>query len=84
MIDFQGQSDLFLPYENIYYLIEQDKVTGIVINDIEQTEPETVNLTEDDVVYSNNKQQYFIRGKGFDYIINNKDNTITITDRSSL
>lgn len=84
MTEIQGQSALFLPYEDIYYLIEQDKVTGIVINDIEQMEPEAVNLMEDDVVYSNNKQQYFIRGKGFDYIINNKDNTITITDRSSL
>lgn len=84
MIGFQGQSALFLPYEDIYYLIEQDKVTGIVINDIEQLEPKTVNLTEDDVVYSNNKQQYFIRGKGYDYIVNNEDNSITIKDRGSL
>ncbi|WP_312093564.1 ABC transporter ATP-binding protein [Niallia sp.] len=84
MTEFQGQPALYLPYEGIYYLIEQDKVTGIVINDMEELEPENVNLTEEDVVYSNNKQQYFIRGEGFDYIINNKDNSITIMDRSSL
>ncbi|MER2059002.1 MAG: ABC transporter ATP-binding protein [Niallia sp.] len=81
MSEFKGEPALFLPYENMYYLMDQEKVSGIVIKDIQQIEPETI--TEEDVIFSKDKQQFFIRGKEFDYIVNNIDATLTIVDRAS-
>ena len=81
MSEFKGETALFLPYENMYYLIDQDKVSSIVINDIQHVDPETV--TEESVFYSKDKHQFFIKGKDYDYIVNNINSTLTIVDRSS-
>lgn len=44
-------------------------------------EPEPI--TGEDVISSKDNQQFFIRGKEFDYIVNNIDATLTIVDRAS-
>ncbi|MEQ2464781.1 ABC transporter ATP-binding protein [Niallia hominis] len=83
MRELNGNTALYLPHENMYYLIEQDEVTGMVINDIQEVLPETISLPEEEAVFNNNMQQFFIRGTQFDYIINNTDHTLTIADKSS-
>lgn len=76
--DYNGMPAIYLETENIYYLIEQEVVTAIVIVDVPEISPTDINIEEQDFIYDKEKNMFLVKAENMQFIVNNGEKTLTI------
>lgn len=75
---YNGTPAVYLENENIYYLIEQEVVTAIVIVDVPEIGPTDINVAEQDIIYNRERTMFLIKAENMQFIVNNVKKTLTI------
>ena len=73
-----GRNGYYLRYENVSYVLENQKATTVIFHDIQKVSPKSLMLKDDQVILDKSKNRYIIRTKTQLFIIDNNEHSLSV------